>query len=697
MRFSGFNARAFVRSARSGVRHRNAGRLLRAFVLLGLLALAASAMGQGTVSAAPSTLSFGNHFVGGPLSASQTVTLTNTQTVPLAISSIVVSGGNAASDFSVGNMCPLSHPLAAGASCTVNVRFAPSALGSRTATLMITDNASGSPQTVALSGTGLAPVTVAPAGLAFGSQTVQTTGAAMTVTLSNSLSASVPVSSVAATGPFAVASNGCSPSVGARAKCSIGVTFTPTGTGSQTGTLKIANSAFGSPEQVSLSGTGVAAVQGWAKIQHVIIVFQENRTPDNLFQDPVLIANGADIASSGINSSGQTIPLTPIDLGSAGSSPQIYDLNHSHTAFVQMYDNGKMDGADKIAVSCNGSTPCPPPNAQFRYVLASDVAPYFQMAEQYVFADRMFQTNQGASLPAHQFIISGTSAPTTGSTSFVASNVIGGTSTSADGCIAPPNTYVQVADPLGNLSNMYPCFEHPTLTDSLATAGVSWKYYTTAVGSIWTAPNAIEHMCGPNAPPPNATACTGPDWASNVVVGNGKILTDIANGQLAGVSWVIPNGTASDHPGTNNGTGPSWVSSIVNAVGASAYWSNTIILVTWDDWGGWYDHVAPKVVNDGTSWGSGYVYGFRVPLLVVSPYAKPGYISHVTHDFGSVLNVVERVFNLPSLGYADAYADDLSDCFNFNQTPLAFQKIGAPVAAQHFLSGAIPVTDPDDD
>src|SRR5581483_774795 len=105
------------------------------------------------------------------------------------------------------------------------------------------------------------------------------------------------------------------------------------------------------------------------------------------------------------------------------------------------------------------------------------------------------------------------------------------------------------------------------------------------------------------------------------------------------------------------------------------------IVVTWDDWGGWYDHVAPKVVSDGTSWGSGYVYGFRVPLIVISPWAKAGYISHVTHDFGSILNLIEGTFGLPSLGYADAYADDLSDCFNFNQTPLTFKTISAPLKA----------------
>jgi phospholipase C len=430
------------------------------------------------------------------------------------------------------------------------------------------------------------------------------------------------------------------------------------------------------------------------KIQHVVIIFQENRTPDNLFHDPVLIQAGADIASTGMNSSGQTIPLTATPLGVD------YDLSHAHSAFVSMYDGGKMDGANNVAVSCStGATNCPPPNPQFMYIQASDVGPYFQMAEQYTFGDRMFQTNQGPSFPAHQFIISGTSAPTPTSNLFAAENPSGGA-----GCAAPPGSLVRLIYPGGAESaTTYPCFEHPALTDELDAKGVSWRYYTPSPGSIWTGPNAIQHICGPNANPPNATACTGPDWAHNVVLyttqNPAPVLSDIANNQLSAVSWVIPAGKNSDHAGSAATTGgPSWVASIVNAIGTSPYWPNAAIIITWDDWGGWYDHVPPpKVVNDGSSWGSGYVYGFRVPLIVVSPYAKARYISHVTHDFGSILGFVENVFSLSSLGYADAHADDLSDCFDFKQTPIPFKAFKAPLNASHFLSDKTPPTDPDDE
>ena len=428
------------------------------------------------------------------------------------------------------------------------------------------------------------------------------------------------------------------------------------------------------------------------KIEHVVVIFQENRTPDNLFQDPALIAKGADIASSGVDSSGIKVPLVAAPLGS------YFDLSHQHAAFVAMYDGGKMDGADKVPVLCYVGN-CPLPNPQFEYVQPSDVRPYFQMAEEYTFGDRMFQTNQGPSFPAHQFLISGTSAPTAASNLFAAENPNG-----EAGCAAAPGSFVALIDPRGNdASWMYPCFEHPTLTDELNAKGVSWRYYAPSAKSIWTAPNAIQHMCGPNAEPPNATACVGPDWVNNVVLYSATnpapIITDISNHQLPAVSWVIPSGQNSDHAGiVSNTGGPSWVASIVNAIGNSTYWSHTAIVITWDDWGGWYDHVPPpQIIDDGTSWGSGYVYGFRVPLIVISPYAKAGYISHVTHDFGSIMNLIEHAFDLPSLGYADARADDLSDCFDFSQPPLKFHTITAPLSAEHFLNDRTPPSDPDND
>jgi phospholipase C len=433
-----------------------------------------------------------------------------------------------------------------------------------------------------------------------------------------------------------------------------------------------------------------------AVIQHIVIIFQENRTPDNLFQDPVLISRGADIKNSGVNSLGQTIPLAPIDLGTTGTSPQNYDLSHAHAAFVAMYDGGKMDGANLIP--CSPAANCPPnahPDPQFMYVKPADVQAYFALAEQYTFGDRMFQTNEGPSFPAHQFIIAGTSAPTASSPLFAAENP----ALNPAGCIASTLNTVAMIDAAGSETAQppeYPCFDHPTLTDLLGAQKVSWRYYAPSAGSIWTGPDAINHICGPQTVNDTLT-CTGPEWTANVIIPQTQVLTDILNGHLAQVSWVIPDGKSSDHALSNDGSGPSWVASIVNAIGNSPYWANTAIILTWDDWGGWYDHVPPTVVNDGVSWGSGYVYGFRVPLVVVSPYAKTAYISHVDHDFGSILKFIETTFNLTSLGYADVHADDLSDCFNLTQPPTTFHAIAAPLGAAFFINDHRPPVAPDDD
>jgi phospholipase C len=429
---------------------------------------------------------------------------------------------------------------------------------------------------------------------------------------------------------------------------------------------------------VSLGG-GVAVAQAPRNhngFLNVVVIFQENRTPDNLFGSNPYFSPGVDIATSGVNSKGQQIPLTAVPLANN------YDLSHAHSAFVAMYNSGNMNGANKIAVSCNpGSQGCPPADPQFKFVDNSTgiLNPYFQLAEQYTFADRMFQTNQGPSFPAHQFIISGTSAPTAESDLFAAENPAGvANSNNNTGCAAPSGEFVKLIDPNGNESQeIYPCFDHPTLADLLDDAGISWKYYTPSAGTIWTGPNAIYHLR------------YGPDWDNDVVLHPPQVLTDIANGQLANVSWVIPNGPESDHAGTNEGLGPSWVASIVNAIGNSQYWNNTVILITWDDWGGWYDHVAPNVINS-------YEYGFRVPLIVVSPYARQGYVSHVTHDFGSILHFIEEVYRLPSLGYADSRADDLSDCFDFHRHN-RFRTIPAPHDGKYFIEDKTPPQDPDDD
>jgi phospholipase C len=416
---------------------------------------------------------------------------------------------------------------------------------------------------------------------------------------------------------------------------------------------------------------------GAQNFQHVVIIVQENRTPDNLFQ-------GLCSPSCGPYNIQQT-DWKNLDAPGGTTEPHaeklagVSNLGHSHHDFSVQYDDGKMDGAD--LGSCAGTCP---PLAHFGYVQPSDVQPYLTMAAQYGWANYMFQTNQGPSAPAHHYLFGGTSAP---SAADDASGIFSSENEGMDaGCLAPRGTLTQLI--IGGLESpenqIYPCFEHTTMAD----LGLKWRYYTPGVKNIWTAPVAIDHICHSKG-----RGCSGDQW-SNVIINPTHVLTDIANGNLTQLSWVIPTGQNSDHPGTNKGGGPAWVASIVNAIGKSPYWKDTAIIVTWDDWGGCYDH-EPPILN-----GNGYEGGFRVPLLFISAYTSPGIVSNVRYDVGSVLRFVEGNFGFGEgiLGFADARAtSNLSEFYDLRLSPRGFRSIAAPLGVDHFLLDHTPPTDPDDD
>jgi phospholipase C len=230
---------------------------------------------------------------------------------------------------------------------------------------------------------------------------------------------------------------------------------------------------------------------------------------------------------------------------------------------------------------------------------------------------------------------------------------------------------------------------------------VSWRYYAPSAGSIWTAPNAIQHICQSSG---MGGTCTGKDWSANVDLKPADVLKDIAVCSLRSVTWVIPSGQNSDHARANDGGGPSWVASIVNAIGNSTscdnnsgYWNNTAIFITWDDWGGWYDHEPPNILQQPQG---DYQYGFRVPLIVASAYTPKGYINNRRHDFGSILRFIEHNFGIREgvLNFADARArNDLTGFFDLSKPPRPFQTISAPKNASFFLHDRRKATDPDDD
>jgi len=414
------------------------------------------------------------------------------------------------------------------------------------------------------------------------------------------------------------------------------------------------------------------ALLGNGKIQHVVIIVQENRSTDNLFNG----LPGADTVARGLNTAGNEVALQSASLTTT------WDLGHSHTAFNVDYDGGKMDGFNLEQSRCHGhGMHCLSGDVRaYTYVSHSEIGPYFSMAEQYAFADKMFSTQAGPSFPAHQYLLSGEATVSDGSSLRASENPLDPEQNFSGGCDSPKGTVVTLIDNEGNENQeSYPCFDRPALTDLIESQSLTWRYYQSGSGAgLWHAPDAIKHIRYSS------------QYSQDVISPPSQVLKDIKRHDLANVVWVTPTAKASDHPGHTNGSGPSWVASIVNAIGKSNYWNSTAIFVTWDDWGGFYDHVVPHQYN-------AFELGFRVPLIVIGPYAKQGYVSHAQHEFGSILKFTEKAFGLGSLGATDKRADDLSDCFNFNGTPRAFVPIKAPLDAQYFLNQPPDNEIPDDD
>jgi phospholipase C len=222
------------------------------------------------------------------------------------------------------------------------------------------------------------------------------------------------------------------------------------------------------------------------------------------------------------------------------------------------------------------------------------------------------------------------------------------------------------------------------LRDRLDAAHVSWKYYVPKMccrifGKLMSAFDAIKAVR------------YGRQWNDgHIARPQTRFFDDVRRGALPAVSWLIPIERDSDHPGTQSDTGPSWVATVVNAIGESRYWDSTAIVIVWDDWGGLYDNVNPQQVGFGG-------LGFRVPAIIVSAYAKTGYISTTRYEFGSILKYIERNWNLRTLGRSDVRAASIVDCFDYAQPPRTFHPIRAKYAASYFLRETSAAEPPDTD
>jgi phospholipase C len=400
----------------------------------------------------------------------------------------------------------------------------------------------------------------------------------------------------------------------------------------------------------SLNATGAG------KIAHVVYIVQENRSFDNLFAG----YPGADTVSKGKNSKGQTIKLT------AASLAESYTIDHSAQAmFAACNGTGKLPGTDcRMDGFNNELTFRGPANPEYVYVPHDESKPYFDMAHEWVLADRMFQSQLDESFVAHQYIIAAQAAWSV--------NLPTGAWACGGGSGDTVTTITPKRYEFG--PSIEPCYDYQTLGDELDKAKLSWRFYAAKYGNdrggnggTWSGYQAVKHIF------------EGPDWKKDVISPNWKFITDVRAGKLANFTWITPECAESDHLECGGGFGPSWVAALVNTVGQSKFWDSTAIFVQWDDWGGFYDPVAPPFEDyDGN--------GFRIPLLVISPYAKKRHVSHVQYETTSVLRFAEDLYGLDQLAAADKRATSpAGDCFDFTQKPRRFVAIKAPHSANFFI------------
>ena len=430
--------------------------------------------------------------------------------------------------------------------------------------------------------------------------------------------------------------------------------------------------ATGCTHSNSLGDAGTDAGTGLQKIKHIIIIMQENRSFDHYF--------GTFPGADGIPMDDAGVPLACLPQLDGGPCVRPFhdpdDVNgggpHGEADAIRDIDGGAMDGflvsAERGKKGClNPNDPACSNGASIDSVGWHDdreIPNYWAYARAFVLQDRMFESNASWSQPAHLYLVSEWSA-----------------FCSQAGDPASCVNALQTPSPAG----IGP-YAWTDLTYLLSRAGVSWRYYL-AEGTEPDCEDDGEETCEPVAqlatvpsiwnPLPNFDTVKEDGQLSNVVPLD-KFYLDAKNGTLPAIAWIIPDGEVSEHPPSQVSTGQAYVTAIINTLMQSSAWQDMVIFLVWDDWGGFYDHVQPPVVDANG-------YGLRVPAIVISPYARAGYIDHQTLSFDAYVKFIEDVFlgsqrldpltdgrpdprisvreTMPILG-------DLRDDFDFAQAPL---------------------------
>ncbi len=368
-------------------------------------------------------------------------------------------------------------------------------------------------------------------------------------------------------------------------------------------------------------------------IKHIVIIDKENRSFDNIFgRFPG--ADGttrAKLSSGRVRRLGRTPDHTLLDIGHAGDAASLA-VNNGRMNQFNLLPGAIQDGHD-IADS---------------QLYPSDIPNYYRYAHHFTLNDHFFSTISGPSFPNHLVTVAASSNNTVDNPR--------GQTHHAWGCDGGPFSVVNAINPsTGREYLTKPCFNIPTLADTFRKYRVSWTYYSPGMyqsGYIWDAFDAIRHVRYSSV------------WKKHADVPDTTFVRDARAGKLPDVSWLVTNAAQSEHPPYSMCVGENWTVRQINAIMHGKDWSSTLIILTWDDFGGFYDHVPPPKLD--------YIsLGPRVPTVIISPYARPHYVDHHQMEFDSILKFIEQDYRLPPLTSRDRRASSLLSSLNFKQHPLA--------------------------
>jgi phospholipase C len=457
--------------------------------------------------------------------------------------------------------------------------------------------------------------------------------------------------------------------MGARVSISlcVGLLVAPllwSGCGSKTATNHAdpGNDAGAPPLPQDGAPPGAAKVGPQGIIKHVVVVIKENHTFDNYFGS----FPGAEGTTDCKTSTGSLpCPHAP--------DKTQRDLCHKHECALSDWNGGAMDGWDTVNNGENAKD-----HLAYGQYIESDIPNYWAYARTFTLADHFHSSMLGPSFPGHTMYLAAQAGWSLDNPNIPTADVTKGRF--FWGCDEATGAAVAIEDQTSCATKTVPpCFKIPSVPDILP-AGVGWKFYGTKVyddpfsGEVWSMFDAVDSIRN------------GPGWKNVVMIddANAGFDYDIKNHTLPAVSWLVPQDFGDEHPSPSVPghpieisvcSGENWTVRYINMLMQSDYWKDTAILLTMDDFGGWYDHVPPPT-QYGCNTNQPYGLGFRLPLIVISPYAKPKFVFHETSEQASVVKFIETVFDAPKSLHdldpaaRDSDANDLTNAFDFTQTPL---------------------------